>query len=118
MAMKETLSLTQRTSNLLGNLFSLIYLLLFIPALIFIPPLGAFVADAGIPNGGVLFCILVLAIIPLSMPISIYFIYARSIDRHFSKMFFFCFFPPLCSILAFVIISLIVTFFIMGTTHH
>jgi hypothetical protein len=73
MATKETFSLIQRTSNFLGNMFSLIYLLLFIPALIFIPPLGAFVADANIPNGGVLFCILMLATIPLSMPVSIYF---------------------------------------------
>jgi len=105
---KVTLSLVQKTSNFLGNVFSLIYLLLFIPALLFIPPLGAFVADANIPNGGVLFCILLLTIIPLSMPVSIYFIYARSIDKCYGKTLFFCFFPLLCSILAFFVISIIV----------
>ena len=59
MAAATTSDLARKTSNVLRNLFALIYLLLFIPALLFIPPLGAFVADADIPNGGVLFCILV-----------------------------------------------------------
>ncbi len=110
MAIKETLNLTQRTANFFGNAFALIYLLLFIPALIFIPPLGAFVADADIPIGGVLFCILILSTIPLSMPASVYFIYARSVEKRYGKMFFFCFFPLLCSILSLVVISLIVYF--------
>lgn len=110
MAIKEALNLTQKTSNFFGHVFALIYLLLFIPALIFIPPLGAFVADADIPIGGVLFCILLLSIIPLSMPVSTYFIYARSIEKRYGKMFFFCFFPLLCSILSLVVISLILYF--------
>lgn len=108
MTPKNTPSLTQRASTVLRNLLALIYLLLFIPALIFIPPLGAFVADAGLPFVGVLASILLLATIPLSMLISIYFIYTRSPDRQYGKMFFFCFLPLLCCILAPTAISLIV----------
>ncbi len=110
MAVKETLSLTQRTSNFLGNMFALIYLLLFFPALFFIPPLGAFTADANIPNGAVLFCVLMLTTIPISMLVSIYFIYVRSVEKHYGKMFFFCFFPFLCSILSLCAIFLIIYF--------
>ncbi len=108
MSAATTSSLARKTANILRNLFALIYLLLFIPALLFIPPLGAFVADAEIPNAGVLFCILLLASIPLSMPVSIYFIYTRSTNGGYRKMFFFCFLPLLCCIAALAIIFLVV----------
>ena len=108
MTTKTTQKWIQKTSNLFGNLFALIYVLLFIPALIFVPPLGFFVADADIPMGGVLFCVLILAIVPLSMPFSIYFIYARFADRHYGKMFFFCFAPLICCVFALAVIFLIV----------
>ncbi len=108
MVVKATSTMTQKISNFFGNLFFLLYLVLSIPALIFIPPLGAFAADADIPAGGVFLCVLVLAIIPLSMPVSIYFICARSVDRRYGKMFFFCLFPLLCCIFAFAAIFLII----------
>jgi hypothetical protein len=42
------------------------------------------------------------------MPVSIYLIYARSVDRQYRKMFFFCCLPLLCCILAPAIIFFIV----------
>lgn len=101
--------LVKRTSKFFGYFFALIYVFLFIPALIFIPPFGAFALDAeGVTTFGAMLCILGLAIIPLSMPFSIYFIYTRFRDAKYGKMFFFCFLPFLCSIFALLFVEVII----------
>ena len=99
----------KKISKFLGILFALIYALLFIPSLLFIPQLGAFSLDAdGVTALGAMLCIFVLAIIPFSMPFSIYLIYSRFAQVKYGQMFFFCFLPLLCSIIAPLLVLLIV----------
>lgn len=98
---KKDLKLTRKVSKFFGSLFGLIYVLLFIPALMYIPFLGAFSLDAeGVTTFGAVLCMLAFATIPLSMPFSVYWIYKRFVRASYGQMFFFCSLPLLCCIMA------------------
>lgn len=109
MTVRCSIKLVKITFKFFGYFFALLYAFLFIPALIFIPPFGAFALDAdGMTTCGAMLCILGLTVIPLSMPLSIYFIYARFVDARYGKMVFFCFLPVLCSIFALLFVEVII----------
>lgn len=91
----------RKAAKFFGNFFGWVYALLFIPALIYIPLLGTFsLAVDGITTFGAVLCILVFATIPLSMPFSIYLIYKRFVCTRYGQMYFFCFLPLICAIIA------------------
>lgn len=98
---KKDSQLTRKVSKFFGSLFGLIYALLFIPALMYIPFLGAVSLTAdGVTTFGAALCMLAFATIPLSMPVSVYFIYKYFIRAWYGQMFFFCGLPLLCSVMA------------------
>ena len=91
----------RKVAKCFGYFFGWIYALLFIPALIYIPWLGAFsLAVDGITTFGAVLCILAFATIPLSMPFSIYLIYKRFVCAKYVQMYFFCFLPLICTVIA------------------
>ena len=98
---KSDSKLIRKVSKFFGSLFGLIYALLFIPALMYIPFLGAFSLTAdNVTTFGAAVCMLAFATIPLSMPFSVYLIYKRFVRARYRQMFFFCCLPLLCCILA------------------
>lgn len=91
----------RKVAKFFGGLFGSIYALLFIPSLIYIPLLGAFsLAVDGITTFGAVLCILAFITIPISMPFSIYLIYKRFVCARYGQMYFFCFLPLICTIIA------------------
>lgn len=98
---KKDAQLTRKISKFFGILFSLIYVLLFVPALMYVPFLGAFSLTAdNVTTFGATICMLAFATIPLSMPFSVYLIYKRFVCAQYGQMFFFCCLPLLCCIMA------------------
>ena len=98
---KKDAKLIRKISKVFGSLFGLIYVLLFIPALMYIPFLGAFSLTAdNVTTFGATLCMLAFATIPLSMPLSVYLIYKRFMHARYGQMFFFCCLPLFCCILA------------------
>lgn len=99
----------KKVAKFFGRFFGWIYALLFIPALIYVPWLGAFsLAVDGITTFGAVLCILGFATIPLSMPFSVYLTYKRFICTRYRQMFFFCFLPLICTIVAPLFMLLII----------
>ena len=99
----------RKVAKFFGGLFGSMYALLFIPALMYVPWLGAFsLAVDGITTFGAVLCILAFATIPLSMPFSIYLIYKRFVCARYGQMFFFCFLPLICTIVAPLFMLLII----------
>lgn len=98
---KEDAKLIRKISKFFGILFGLIYVLLFVPALMYVPFLGAFSLTAdNVTTFGASVCMLAFATIPLSMPFSVYLMYKRFAGERYGQMFFFCSLPLLCCILA------------------
>ncbi len=98
-----------RGANFFGNLFMCIYVVLFLPALVYLPILGGCTAlAADLPGVEILLSILLVTTVPLSMPFSLYFICARSLERRYGKMVFFCLLPLICFLSALVVISLFI----------
>jgi hypothetical protein len=111
-SVKSNLKLYIVIAKILGNLFTLIYAVLFIPSLFYIPLLGAFSLDAdGVTTFGAVLCILVLATIPFSMPFSVYLIYTRFARARYGQMLFFCFLPLLCCVMAPLLALMIICFY-------
>lgn len=81
------------------------YIFLFLPALAYIPLMGVFTFDMSL-WGGIL-CVLGLITIPLSMPVSVYFIFSTYSQKHYLKMFFFCLLPGFLCIASMLLMSLI-----------
>jgi hypothetical protein len=99
----------RKAAKFFGSLFGVVYALLFIPALIYIPLLGAFsLAVDGITTSGAVLCILAFATVPFSMPCSVYLIYKRFVCARYGQMFFFCFLPLICTIIAPLFMQLII----------
>ena len=85
---------------------SFLYISFFIPIFPFIALLGAFIQDKdGVGTVATLSCIFATSLIPLSMPVSCYFM-LRHADRP-GRMFSFAFLPFGMLVLAFIWMSLI-----------
>lgn len=98
---KDDMKRTRKVAKFFGSLLGWIYALLFIPALIYVPLLGAFsLAVDGITTCGAVLCIMAFATIPLSMPFSIYLIYKRFVCARYRQMYFYCFLPLICTVIA------------------
>jgi hypothetical protein len=109
---KNDSSSNRKILKFLGGLFALLYALLFIPAMLFIPQLGVFSSDADkISIFGVVLCVLVFVTIPLSMPYSIYLIYKCFVRARYGQMLFFCLLPLLLCIIAPLLAFSIVCFY-------
>jgi len=89
-----------------AGIFVVAYIFLFLPAFAYIPLMGVFAFDMSV-WGGIL-CILCLLTIPLSMPISIYFIFSTYSKRSYLKMLFYCLLPGYFCIVSFLFTSLII----------
>ncbi|MES2274156.1 MAG: hypothetical protein V4487_08180 [Chlamydiota bacterium] len=101
MTFDETPQLVKKIGSFVGNASIFIYLILFLPALIYIPPLGFFsLASSDMSTGGALLCVLGAATVPFSMPVSIYFTCKNSSDSQIKKRLFFSCLPVFCSIFA------------------
>lgn len=75
-----------------------------------IPLLGAFSLDVdGITTFGAMLCIFIFSIIPFSMLFSIYLIYKNFKSSRYGYMFFFCFLPLICAVIA-PLVALLVVF--------
>lgn len=109
---KNNSKLIRKISKFFGILFGLIYALLFIPALMYIPFLGVFSLSAeGVTTFGAMLCILAFATIPLSMLFSVYQIFMRYASARYGQMFFFCCLPLLCCVMAPLLTLSIVCFY-------
>lgn len=87
-------------------IMSFLYIILFLPALPWIAPLGALVtARDGVGTVATFSCIIATSLIPLSMPVSSYFMLRHS-DRP-GKMFLFACLPFGMVVLAFLWADLI-----------
>jgi hypothetical protein len=63
----------------------------------------------GITTSGAVLCILAFSTIPFSMPFSIYLMYKRFKSARYRQMFFFCFLPLMCAVIA-PLLSLLIIF--------
>lgn len=95
-------------ASFLGNISMLVYFILFLPALIHIPLLG-FLSffSPNMSTAGALLCVIGATTVPLSMPVSIYFVCKYSSAGQMKKMLFFSCLPIFCSIFAILWIEFI-----------
>lgn len=95
-----------------------IYIIICLPMIPFVAPLGLLsTAYSNMTTVGAILCLLGTITIPLSMPVSSYFICVRLAEKKYLKAFFYCVVPVLCSLGAllwfFFIVSLHDIFFLI-----
>lgn len=100
--------LKKSTANFIAGIFVVAYIFLFLPALVYTPLIGGAAFDMSVWAG--FLCILCLLTVPLSMPVSIYFIFLNYEKKNYLKMLFCCFLPGCFCILSFLFTSLIIHF--------
>ncbi len=91
---------------LIGGVFVITYIFLFLPALAYIPLTGALAFEMGAWYG--IACILVVLTIPLSIPFAIFFIFSNYANKNYLKMLIFALLPGYFCIVSFVFISLMI----------
>jgi len=88
----------------IGGIFVITYIFLFLPALAYIPLTGALAFEMGIWYGIV--CVLAVLTIPLSMPFTIYLIFLTYAKQSYLKMLVYSLLPGYFCIASLLLIAL------------
>jgi len=79
-----------------------LYVIIFLPIAPFVAPLGLLAtAYSNMTTIGAILCLLGTSAIPLTMPISSYFICIRLSEKKYIPVLFYCILPFLCAVAAF-----------------
>lgn len=95
----------------IGGIFVVAYIFLFFPAMVHIPLTGALAFEMSVWYGIV--CVIAVLTIPLSMPISIYLIFATFAKKTYLKMLFYCLLPVYFCVASVVFTTLVMRLYLL-----